>query len=258
MTDVSIVEKFRRILDRADENHVQSYLEQHTELIPVTGQLNHHLHLNAIISKLPISTSLTTDFVYLTKSTVRWRMVLVEIESPRKKLFTQARKPTFTSDFNQAYDQVLSWKGYLDEHQREVKELVSTLLCPLGMASNPMEFKYLLVIGRRSDYEGNEDRKILFSQKSTSDFWVWTYDSLESEYTTGSSTKHVILAKERTGFNIKNLDSTRTALFAYLHPQDLRVTQSQKESLARDGFDMKSWCSGALLTLNNRQVLRVP
>src|SRR5579875_207323 len=72
-----------------NENDVQRLLEANTELIPIPFLLNHHLHKNAVISKLPISTSLITDFAYLTKSSDEWWIVFVELESQHKKIFNR-------------------------------------------------------------------------------------------------------------------------------------------------------------------------
>ena len=51
-----IVEEFKKLLNdkNKDENDVQRYLEDNSELIPLPFLAGHQLHESAIISKLPI------------------------------------------------------------------------------------------------------------------------------------------------------------------------------------------------------------
>ena len=76
----AVHERFSTLLKKTpgDEHAIQECMESDTELIPTPLLLNHGLHFNAVISKLPISASLVCDFAYLTKSTVGWRLVYIE------------------------------------------------------------------------------------------------------------------------------------------------------------------------------------
>jgi len=108
--------RFEELLSSTDisENEIQDFLETHSELIPTPWLLNHALHLEVVISKFPLGTGLVTDFAYLTKSSVAWDLCLVEIEDPKKKIFTTDQKRVvFNSDFTRAKGQVDSWKCFL-------------------------------------------------------------------------------------------------------------------------------------------------
>lgn len=82
-----LIERFKHKLDdiSLNENHIQNFLEENTELISTPFLLNHHLHFNSIITKFKISDGLISDFAFLTKSTDFWHLVLVELEDPKKK-----------------------------------------------------------------------------------------------------------------------------------------------------------------------------
>src|SRR5438874_9676978 len=104
-----LVPAFRRLLANPStgESEVQSFLEGHSELIPTPFLSNHGLHFGAVISKLPLDTSLISDFAYLTKSSRRWDLVLVELEDPGKPIFTKdPRMAVFSASFNAALAQL--------------------------------------------------------------------------------------------------------------------------------------------------------
>ncbi len=152
--DAALVAAFKNVLNnpppagRQKEQVVQDYLEQHTELIPTPNRLNHHLHFQSVVSKFPLGTELTTDYLYITKSSDTWRITLVELESPDKSIFTaDTRKTTTSAEFNAALNQVRSWKHFLADNKDEVLRRLEPLLRPVNMRCNPVEFHYQLIIG---------------------------------------------------------------------------------------------------------------
>lgn len=215
--------------------------------------LNHRLHFNIVISKFPISTSLTTDFLYMTKSSDRWQVVCIEIENQHKKIFTNNRRSIhFSSEFNNAYDQVLSWRAYITEHIREVKDSLNKLFRPLKMANNPLEFKYLLVLGRNSE-KLTQEHINMFNQKNTHDINVMTFDSIINHQAHEPFPRpRTILSKNGTGFKIKYINNNEVQLFAYLKYAELEITQEQNQFLINLGYDMEAWYNGESLAINNR------
>lgn len=168
-------------LDNAkDENEIQEYLEINPYLLPATFVLNHGIHFGSYISKLPIGTGYQTDFAYITKSSIEWRIVLMEIEDPKKKFFNKNGTPT--SNFTQARDQVLEWKSYIENKGSSyVRESLEKLIVPSHMKINPVKFKYLLVYGRTDELKGNERLLEKIQQYNSEDFRIITYDSLISQ-----------------------------------------------------------------------------
>ncbi len=235
------------------ENDVQRYLENNTEMIPLPFLLNHSLHFNSIISKYPISTSYICDFAYITKSTVGWEVVFIEIESPKKNIFLADDKNiAFTSDFNKAVDQVMSWKAYISCNGDIIKRSLATLLRPIQMANNPISYKYVLIIGRNNDVLRSQAHTNMFRLKNTEDFRVLTYDSI-ANYTNSfiRTWKHNILVRVKEQYAIKHLDSFDTPIFAYLNKHELILTDEQKKVLECEGFEIAKWMNGEYLTINN-------
>ncbi|RWE07710.1 MAG: DUF4263 domain-containing protein [Mesorhizobium sp.] len=153
--DEALAREFLKLIEspppkgRQKEQVVQDFLEQHTELIPTPNLLNHHLQLNSIVSKFRLSTALITDYVYLTKSSGRWTITLVELESPDKAIFTaHMGRAVPSSGFTAALAQVIDWKTYVDDHKAEILQRLKPLIVPPGMRENPVTFEYQLIIGR--------------------------------------------------------------------------------------------------------------
>lgn len=63
-----------------------------TIFIPMPFLLNHHLHMNCVISKFKLGNEFVTDFAYLTKSSDYWEFVLVELEDAKMKIFTNDKE----------------------------------------------------------------------------------------------------------------------------------------------------------------------
>ena len=141
------INDFKSILNDINktENDVQDFLEQNTEFIPKMFLLNHQLHFNVIVSKFKISDSYIVDFMYLTKSSDEWYCVLIEIEKQHKKIFTQNKDNIYhTQDFNNAFDQISSWRAYIDKNKDSVVKKLNLLKQPLK--NNRINFKYTLVL----------------------------------------------------------------------------------------------------------------
>jgi len=147
--DEALLSSFSALLEgpapqgRQKEQVVQDYLELHNELVPTPNLLNHHLQLNSIVSKYPLSTDLITDYLYLTKSSGSWIITLVELESPDKDIFTSdLKRATPTAPFTAALAQVMDWKSYVEDHKSELLERLAPLLVPHPMRRNPVSFEY--------------------------------------------------------------------------------------------------------------------
>lgn len=251
---IKIIEEFNNLLIRKDstEQNCQDFLEQNSELIYTPFLLNHHLHLNSIISKFPLDTSLITDFVYLTKSSDFWYIVLVELENPHFKIFnSNLSKPTYSANMNKALAQIYSWQEFISKNKNEVVRRLNPLLTPLK--SNPIFFKYLLVIGQGEQKKGSQAmRDRLASRYTQEDILICTYNSLISNYEHSFVFKKNILTLEQTYFKIKHLHQEKTRLFAYLLPESLKISPEQKEILIRHGYDIEAWHKGELLSYNEK------
>lgn len=248
-----VIRDFERLLARKGENAVQQFVETHSELIPTPFLLNHSLHLQSVISKLKLTKDLTTDFVYLTKSSSTWYCCLVEIEDPTKPIFTgDLERVTFHSEFNKALGQVDSWKSFIDgTGASQIRDWLKPLMSV--MPENRVRFKYVLVYGRRAEMDGNQERINRWDQLSTDERRVVTYDSLIS----GLRHAHMplmksILTMRLKGFKLKRLNGVETPLFAFLKKHELFIDKDSEKELTRMGYSMKSWRDGKLLRINHK------
>lgn len=76
-----LLEQYFDVIEKKSntENQIQEFLEENTIFIPMPFLLNHHLHMNCVISKFKLGNEFVTDFAYLTKSSDYWEFVLVEL-----------------------------------------------------------------------------------------------------------------------------------------------------------------------------------
>lgn len=250
-----LIRKFRSILDneQSTENEIQKFLEENTELIPLPFLLNHWLHLNVVISKLEISSSFKTDFAYLTKSSDMWNLVLIEIEDSKKNIFLKNNENIkFSSEFNNAFDQVMEWKAYINDNKQEVLKKIEVLKKPLSR--NMVKVKYVLIIGRNKEKDNSERKRRMFAEKSNEEIRVMTYDSLISHYIKSTSDlRKLILAPWREGFRIKQIpNNIETDIFAYVKPEYLDLTKDNIEEFKKQDYQIDKWLQGTMLNAGGK------
>ncbi len=137
----------------------------------------------------------------------------------------------FHSKFNNACDQVLSWKAYVEKNKNEVLRKIEVLKTPLR--TNPVYFKYVLAIGRSNEKIESERKRNMFAQKNSDDFRVLTYDGLISDYINNPKYREkIILSHWRHAYRIKSVPrNIRTHIFSDLTPEDLLVEDNIKTEL---------------------------
>lgn len=250
---------FENFINKADinENDVQEYLEKNTELIPKKFMENHGISENVIISKLPIGLKYVTDFAFVSKCTIFWNIVLIEIEDPKKKMFTQ--KDDFSADFTQAKGQIDNWKSLLnyDKNEKELLEKsLKTLLVPERMRDNPINIKYVLVYGRSSEIN-NDTRKKKFAQlNGSSDVAVVTYDSLKNRWENtklGNCIIANIVSGDKLSLKIVPDENFDTGIFSEIHPSQLIINEVQKNIFRKYGYQIDDWEKGYMLYVNCKQ-----
>lgn len=258
--DEDLIDKFKRTLDepppagRQKEQVVQDFLEKHTELIPTPNRLNHHLHFQSVVSKFPLGTELTTDYLYITKSSDVWRVTLVELESPEKRIFTGDLKRTNTSaEFNAALNQVRSWKHYLDENKAEVIRRLEPLLQPMNMRRNPIEFHFQLIIGRSDEKNLSVERKRHFRGLiDETGIELLTFDQLIDWYRNDQRYKKLVLRLTGSQYAFKYMHFEPTQILSYVGPDRLSLSDDEFQRLKAAGYEMDKWIKGELLTYNSK------
>lgn len=153
-----IMEGWRNILESEegyDEAAIQRFLEHHPSLVPgafgVIGNSGHAPVVSALVAQpeLPGFRSRRPDFMWISKNSVSIQPVLVEIEAPSKRWFR--KDGVQTADLTQALDQLAEWKSWFDDHAN-----VSAFrkIYNIGFDDRPMRPSYVLIFGRRSEFEG--------------------------------------------------------------------------------------------------------
>ena len=251
----SLITEFKSLIDseNKNENDIQKFLEDNTELIPLPWRLNHGLHFNVVISKLRIGGGYITDFAYLTKSSDIWELVLVELEDSKKNIFLKNNENIkFSREFNHAYDQIMEWKSYINDNKQDLLKTINILRTPLS--KNMVKVKYVLIIGRNKEKDNCERRRRMFAEKSSDDVKVMTYDSLISTYKNNDyQTNKLILSQWREGFEVKFVpDKLSSNIFAYIAPEYLKIKDEQIEKLKKQDYQMDRWLSGSFLTVNQK------
>lgn len=216
--------------------------------------LNHYLHMNCIISKFNIGNEYVTDFAYLTKSSDFWYFVMMEIEDPKKRIFTNdIENVYFHSDFSHARDQIKSWKTYIAKNRESVLKKIDKIRIPLN--ENEVRFKYVLVYGRNSEKDNSEKRRAMFAQELTDDTRIMTYDSLISmcKKLPYNSEKIILCPWKEQGYKIKLLpNEIETPIFAYIKPEFLKIEKNDIEKLKSQDYQMDEWYSGHMLAYNDK------
>lgn len=231
------------------------FLEKNTDLIYTPFLLNHHLHFQSIISKLPLDTSLISDFVYLTKSSKSWYIVLVELEHPNKKLFNENSKLiTPTKDFTAAISQIHSWKDFILQNGNEIIRRLEPIRKPLQR--NKCFFKYLLVIGRSDQISNNQALKNRLISLEDPDFRICTYDTLIENMEFGRPEKKNILRLTKDFYEFKYIHLEPFNMFSSLSPEDIHLTTAQKTMLISKGYEIDKWERGEHLLVNGKRTAK--
>lgn len=221
--------KKQEYLDLLDKNHneqiYQEYLEQNTMFIPREFEQNHGIHSSTVLRKLPLSSDYKPDFVYLAKSSDNWNVVLIEIEKPSSKYFKK-NSTTFHTDFVLALQQMNNWRAWFEEESNRnhfKNNILQGFVVPAHMAKNPFNFKYVLVHGRRSEYEKNTIKTGLIRSQQRDDFSIISFDSLaeniERKY------KLYVGVKKNTHYELISDEFLDESIFAWMNTDHLAITQ---------------------------------
>lgn len=100
-----------------------------------------------IFHEVPLGSNFRCDFTWLNDNSDGPEWVLLEIEKPKKKLFTKKGEPN--SYLNHAIEQVKSWERYFDENTHEKRKIFGAVA----------KFRYILVAGSKEEWEEERHAK---------------------------------------------------------------------------------------------------
>lgn len=238
---------------KANENAIQAFLEANTMFMPKPDILNHQLHMNSVIAKFPIGER-STDYAYLTKSTVEWQLVLVELEDSGKRIFKPSNKNDgFTVEFSDAVAQIDVWRDYLSRNLEQVREKLRPLLVPAQMAQNKLSVRYVLVIGRSKEFEHDEARLLrLANYGSERKLRIMTYDTIRREVEAGFAKPNAVLRANSRGYRLQSAEAMPSHMFAHMKPSDLELSEDAETALRSHHYDIDAWKDNKMLTFNEK------
>lgn len=103
--------------------------------------VSHKYGIQPVFREINFGGKLRCDFAWLNDNSDGPEWVLVEVEKPKMKLFTQKNEPT--SELNHAIEQVKSWERYFDEYPFEKK-------CIFGAVAR---FRFILIVGDKESWK---------------------------------------------------------------------------------------------------------
>ena len=216
----------------APEQSYQDFLEKHPFLIPRQFVQHHGIHLKLVLSKVSFGSDWKCDFLYLSKSSRDWHCVLVEIEKPWSRYFKDGSNELHR-DFTSANDQIMRWRSWFAQDGNRLGFLTSLRFVQSdSWASNPTYFKYVLVHGRSAEHEHDPGRRQRLSAYERDDFKIVSYDSLLSG--TNQSTDLYVGVKKNDHVKIVSTRFVDEAIFSWIAPQRLRITQALQSDILRN------------------------
>ena len=174
----TILEQYRELLEKALEEKVyQKFLEQNTQFVPRHFVQNHGVHMSLVLRKLKISNDMITDFVILSKSSIAWNYILIEIEKPSSNFFKRGTTKAH-SDFIRGITQIKSWQAWFDNPANKAHFEAQLRFLKKPISDAPVNIKYVLVTGRRKEFEASEAKMRAIGSFESDDFKIMSFDSL--------------------------------------------------------------------------------
>ena len=253
---IHLAQEYSALLARGSNEQVyQRFIEAHTELVPRDFVLNHGIWGQVVLRKLAFGAKYKCDFAFVTKSSVQWRCVFVEIERPDNTFF-RGSTSDFHSDFDHAIHQIDRWRAWFrpDPHGR-ASELLQPLLT-FPQVPDPVEIRFVLVYGRRAEFESVKIRRSLIESQQREDLRIMSFDSLSEDL--ASKDRLYTAAMHNEYIELLSDDFICDTPFYAVEPEELRASRSlldeAKKAIA-GGQDSGSPPASSLLRKQNRKLL---
>lgn len=227
--------RFIALLDQnLSEQVYQDFLEKNRVLVPREFVQNHGVHFNVVIRKLSLAKDYTTDFFYMAKSSADWNLILVEIEKPSSKYFKNAGG-SLHPDFQAGLDQITRWRAWFDNPSNRsgfIDGTIESIRVPATMRRNPCHVKYVLVHGRRSEFEGSDLRRGIIHAHERDDFKILSYDSLMEDIAWKNDL--YLGVRKNNRFEITSTNFVDEQIFSWVEPTSLRINKDLRDDIVRN------------------------
>jgi len=227
---MNLKQQYLNLLDTYEnEQDLQDFLEENTSFIPREFVQNHGIHELLVFRKLKLAENYTTDFFYLSKSSDDWNCVLIELEKPKSKFFKDGSNELHPN-FLAGLDQIDRWRAWFSNSENKdyfTKQALSFIRRP--MYENPCFMKYVLVTGRREEYQDSSQRRSMIRAKERDDFKIISFDSLMENFQNHPSL--YLCVKKNEYMEIHSDELLSDSLFQWISPEHLRITDQLKSNL---------------------------
>lgn len=201
------------------EKAVQQFLEVHPCMVPgptaAIGYAGHGVDPPALITQpaLPAFTSRIPDFLWIGRNSAAVFPILIEIEAPGKAWFTASGSAS--AQLTQALGQIHEWKAWFADHHN-----VASFLKYYDVETHgrPLLPRYILVHGRRSEFDANKALVAKRAAMETPDIVLMTYDRL---------------APDRNADDVMTVKLKADGYHAIFAPPTLELGPNVAEGLAR-------------------------
>ena len=180
-----LADRWGDLLDSGDaraEKLLHAFFERHPCLLPgaytVDRDSGHSPYPRAVISKpsLPGIGPRTPDFMWIATDSEAVYPILVEIETPEKKWFYGDRAEIH-SDFTHAQGQLAEWRAWFRKGHN-VSAFADLYQLPDYMRDRAVQPRFILIHGRRADYEGDKLRQAKRAELRREDERLMSFDRL--------------------------------------------------------------------------------
>lgn len=230
-----IRDEFEELLDGEHPEQVyQKYMEEHTELIPREFVQNHGIHFDMVFRKISLGKDYAPDFFYMSKSSADWNLIFIELEKPHSRYFKD-QSNDLHSDFLVGLDQIARWRAWFDNPANVagfIDGTIASVRVPEAMKRNKCYIKYVLVHGRRDEFEGNELRRALIRAREADDFHIVSFDSLV-ESLHAKSPLYLCIRKNEHVEIVSNRFIGESA-FSWMDPTQLKIVDELREDILRN------------------------
>ncbi|KRE98723.1 hypothetical protein ASG88_16885 [Nocardioides sp. Soil777] len=153
---IALIEEWEALVEQdLPEKKYQDFLEEHPVFVdPLAAE---------VLNRKRLGVELVTDFVVRRHD---FRYVVVEIEKPHDRIFTQAND--FGSSFSHAVGQVLDFQGWIAENVAYAQRHLPAVENPHGV----------LIMGRRSEMTTHQQSKLRRWLHNSKNIEVLTFDDL--------------------------------------------------------------------------------
>lgn len=122
--NVSQYDQLKQALDQANnEREIGEYLKGHKNLLYALNE--HSWNCVKLTAEFPIGTKYRADYMILSACSGYWNCVLVEMQSPKDKIFT--KKQEFSAGLREGFRQVEEWQAYISMNEAAFRDQLADL-----------------------------------------------------------------------------------------------------------------------------------